>query len=146
MGKIIVEINHLELNIQRAINECRADNCGAEILFIGTVRNKNEGRPVSAVYYDGHLILGEKVLREICVEAQSQWGMDINFFVGHRLGLLAVGVSSLIIHVTSPHREGAYQSSRYVIEQIKLRLPVWKEEKYCDGDSAWLPGQTLNLF
>ncbi len=145
MGKIFVAMTNAEINYLDALNQCRADNCGAEIMFIGTVRDVNDGRPVNSVNYDGHIVLGEKILKEICLEARSKWGEDLNLYIVHRLGLLNIGVSSLIIHVTSPHRDNAYQSSRYIIEQIKLRLPVWKEENYCDGDKKWLAGQTLNL-
>jgi molybdopterin synthase catalytic subunit len=144
VGKIAVMMTHDVLDVQKAVKFCRAENCGAEILFIGTVRNINEGRAVRAVNYDGHKILGEKILRELCLEAQSKWGEDLNFCVEHRLGLLRVGEESLLIQVSSPHRDSAYQASRYLIEEVKLRLPVWKEEIYCEGDKQWLKGQRLN--
>ena len=145
MGKIFVSMTNKEINYREAIELCRSDDCGAEVLFVGIVRNKNDGRSVNSVYYDGHVALGEKVLNDICLEAKALWGEDLNLYVVHRLGLLNIGVESLIIYVTSVHRDNAYQSSRYIIEQIKLRLPVWKEENYCDGDKKWLVGQTLNL-
>ncbi|HEY8271428.1 MAG TPA: molybdenum cofactor biosynthesis protein MoaE [Pseudobdellovibrionaceae bacterium] len=144
MGKILVAMTESVLDVQKAIAHCRSEDCGAEILFIGTVRNINEGRAVSAVNYDGHKVLGEKILLELCLEAQAQWGDNMNFWVEHRLGVLKVGEESLLIHVTSPHRDSAYQASRYLIEQIKLRLPVWKEEIYWEGDTEWLKGQILN--
>ena len=144
MGKVFVAFTREELNIQKAIEACRADGCGAEMLFLGTVRNLNDGRRVEAVNYDGHLALGESVLREICCEVRTKWGEDLNLFIEHRLGRLKVGEVSLIIHVTAPHRDSVYSSSRYMIEQIKLRLPVWKEEVYTEGDTAWLKGQPLS--
>lgn len=144
VGKIHVALTREELNIQRAIDSCRSDDCGAEILFLGTVRNINEGRGVNAVNYDGHITLGERILREICFEAQKTWGDGLNLLVEHRLGLLNVGEVSLIIHVTSPHRDSAYMSSRYIIEEIKVRLPVWKEEVYTEGETEWLKGTPLN--
>jgi len=146
MGKIVTAITHNTLEISKALKFCHSEDCGAEILFIGTVRNTNEGRRVSGVNYDGHITLGEKILRELCQEAQLKWGNDLNFWVEHRLGLLNLGEASLLINVTSPHRDAAYMASRYVIEQIKLRLPVWKEEIYCEGDKEWLKGQALNQF
>jgi molybdopterin synthase catalytic subunit len=145
MGNIYVSLTNDKLDAQKALDTCHADGCGAEILFLGTVRNKNEGRSVRAVNYDGHVTLGEKVLREICFEAQKKWGEDLNILAEHRLGFLNVGEVSLIIHVTSPHRDAAYMSSRYIIEEIKLRLPVWKEEIYVEGEKSWLKGQTLNM-
>lgn len=146
MGKISTAITENTLDISKALQFCHLETCGAEILFIGTVRNTNEGRRVSGVHYDGHIILGEKILRDMCEEAQSKWGDDLNFWVEHRLGTLKLGEASVVINVTSPHRDAAYMASRYVIEQIKVRLPVWKEEIYCEGDKEWLKGQTLNQF
>lgn len=144
MEKIHVAITREELSVQRAIESCRSEGCGAEILFLGTVRNINDGRRVDAVNYDGHRVLGENILREICVEVREKWGDGLNLFVEHRLGRLNVGEVSLIIHVTSPHRDSAYLSSRYIIEQIKVRLPVWKEEVYAEGEAVWLTGMPLN--
>lgn len=146
MGKISTTITQKLLDISKALQFCHSDDCGAEILFIGSVRNTNEGRKVKAVNYDGHIILGEKILRELCEEAQLKWGKDLNIWVGHRLGMLNLGEASLLINVTSPHRDAAYMASRYIIEEIKIRLPVWKEEIYCEGDKEWLKGQTLNQF
>jgi molybdopterin synthase catalytic subunit len=144
VGKISVTISTKMLDPKMAMEFGRAANCGAELLFLGTVRNVNEGRRVEAVNYDGHVSLSEKVLRDLCLEAASRWGEDLNFWLEHRLGRVAVGEVSLIVYVTAPHRDSAYQASRYVLEQIKQRLPVWKEELYCEGEKAWLSGQTLN--
>ncbi|MFZ3228891.1 MAG: molybdenum cofactor biosynthesis protein MoaE [Pseudobdellovibrio sp.] len=144
MENIYVAMTSEILNINKAIETYRTDNCGAELMFLGTVRNLNEGRSVKAVNYDGHILLGNKILKQICLEAQSKFGKDLNFWIEHRLGLLNVGDVSLIIYITSPHRDSAYVASRFVLEQIKLSLPVWKEEIYCEGDKEWLQGQTLN--
>lgn len=144
MGKTFVAISNKPLDPTLAVEFGRADNCGAELLFLGTVRNLNEGRRVEAVNYDGHVSLSENVLRELCAEAVKRWGEDLNFWVEHRLGRVAVGEVSLIVYVTAPHRDSAYQASRYVLEEIKKRLPVWKEELYCEGEKAWLSGQALN--
>lgn len=143
MGKVFTSMTYGMLNPQKAVAFCRTDECGAEILFIGTVRNNNDGRAVTAVTYDGHVALGNNTLNELCADTQSKWGHDLNLWVEHRLGTLKVTEESLLIHVSSPHRDAAYQASRYLIEQIKLRLPVWKEEIYVEGDKSWLAGQTL---
>lgn len=143
MGTVYVAMSEAVLDVQRAIVACRSDNSGAELLFLGAVRNTNEGRTVKAVNYDGHRVLGCKILQDICEEAQSAFGHDLNLWLEHRLGLLAIGEVSLIVHVTSPHRDPAFKASRYAIEQIKLRLPVWKEEIYVEGDQEWLQGKSL---
>lgn len=121
---------------------CR-DDCGAQVIFCGVVRNLNEGRQVLAVTYDAHRALAEKTFREIAEEARALWGADLRVLVAHRTGRLAVGDVSVLIGVASPHRDEAYLASRYVIEQIKVRSPVWKQEHYADGDSGWLKGHPL---
>jgi molybdopterin synthase catalytic subunit len=121
---------------------CRPDS-GAQLVFCGVVRNRNEGRPVVAVTYDAHLPLAEKTFLEIGTEACAHWGAGLSVAVVHRVGRLSVGEVSVVIGVASPHRDVAYEASRYVIEQVKVRSPVWKQEHYADGDSEWLKGHSL---
>lgn len=121
---------------------CR-DDAGAQIVFSGVVRNRNDGRPVVAVTYDAHRPLAQKTFRDIAAEACAQWGADLSIVIAHRAGRLSVGEVSVVIGVASPHREEAYQASRYMIEQLKLRSPVWKQEHYADGESDWLNGHSL---
>lgn len=116
---------------------------GAELLFYGTVRNTNEGRPVVAVSYDVFAPLAERTFSEIGEEAVARWGRDLRVVVVHRCGRLAVGEVSVVVGVASAHRDEAYLASRYVIEQLKVRSPIWKQEHYADGDSEWLRGHSL---
>ncbi len=117
--------------------------CGAQVQFWGLVRNLHQGRSVVAVTYDAFRPLAEATLREIAQEAEARFGPDLGVAVFHRVGRLEVGEASVAIATSSPHRDAAYQANRYVIEQIKVRLPVWKQEHYVDGESAWLPGHSL---
>jgi molybdopterin synthase catalytic subunit len=112
---------------------------GAALLFLGTVREQNDGRPVSGMRYDAYAAMALAVLREIATEAAAQAGSD-RIAVEHRTGELAVGEVSVAIAVSTPHRAEAFDAARYIIEQIKLRLPVWKHEHYLAGASRWLGG------
>jgi molybdopterin synthase catalytic subunit len=116
---------------------------GAHILFFGVVRKENLGRKVVAVAYDAFPPLAETVLREICQEARARWGAGLEFRLMHRTGKLSVGEISLAVSVSSQHRDESYQASRYVIEELKRRAPVWKKEFYEDGESEWLKGHAL---
>lgn len=113
---------------------------GAVLLFLGIVRDHNAGRPVAGVRYDAYVEMAEGVLREVAQEAAERLETQ-RVVVVHRTGELAVGEASVAIAVSSPHRAEAYDASRYIIEEIKLRLPVWKQEQYADGDVRWLDGQ-----
>lgn len=116
---------------------------GAQVFFWGVVRVDNEGRRVHSVSYDVHVPLAEKTFREIGEEACARWGPGLRVVIVHRAGRLEVGAASVVIGVASGHRDEAFQASRYVIEQLKVRSPVWKKEHYVDGDSEWLGGHSL---
>lgn len=113
---------------------------GAVALFLGTVRNANHGRPVGGMEYEGYAQMARDELAAIVSEAAARAGSDRVAAV-HRLGELAIGETSVAIAVSTPHRAEAFRAARYVIEEIKKRLPVWKREHYLDGEAEWLEGQ-----
>lgn len=117
---------------------------GAAVLFLGTVRNHNADRPVSGLRYEAYEAMAGSVLAAIAREAGERAGTD-QVAVVHRVGELAVGEHSVAIAVAAPHRAQAYDASRYVIEEIKKRLPVWKHEHYVDGEARWLEGTQPSL-
>jgi len=114
---------------------------GAALLFLGTVRNHADGSTVRGVTYESYEQMAAPVLAEIAREAAEILGTD-HVGVVHRVGDLAVGEHSVAIAVSSPHRAQAYEASRYIIEEIKKRLPVWKKEHYTDGRDVWARGTT----
>ncbi len=116
-----------------------SDEDGAVLLFLGVVRDHAEGRAVRGMRYDAYEEMARAVLGEIAGEAAARLGTD-RVAVVHRTGDLAIGEVSVAIAVSSPHRAEAYEASRYVIEEIKKRLPVWKKEHYADGEAAWVEG------
>ena len=116
-----------------------ADEDGAAILFLGVVRDHAEGRQVQGMRYDAYPEMAEEVLKEIAVEATEHLGTD-RIAIAHRFGELEIGDISVGIAVSSPHRSEAYEASRYVIEEIKKRLPIWKKEHYIDGVAEWVKG------
>ncbi len=118
-----------------------ADQDGASLLFLGVVRDHNDGRSVGGMRYDTYEEMAAEVLSEIVDEAARSAGTDRVACV-HRIGELEVGEVSVAIAVSSPHRAQAYDASRYVIEEIKKRLPVWKKERYSDGAEEWVEGRT----
>jgi molybdopterin synthase catalytic subunit len=112
---------------------------GAIVLFLGTVREENERRPVRGLRYDAYVEMAERVLREIVNGAVTRSGSD-RIAVVHRIGELEVGDVSVAIAVSTPHRADAFAAARSVIEEIKERLPVWKQEHYVSGEARWLAG------
>jgi len=115
---------------------------GALVLFYGVVRNVNDDRPVASMTYEAHERLAEQVLSGIEREVVARFGVR-GCRIQHRVGHLALGEASVIIVVSAGHREEAYAASRYAIDEVKRRAPIWKEEHYVTGESRYLDGVPL---
>jgi molybdopterin synthase catalytic subunit len=125
------------LDAAALLAEVGAARNGAAILFVGTVREVNEGRAVTGIEYAAYGAMAERELAAIVAEAAARCGTR-DIVVEHRVGRLAVGEASVVIAVAHPHRGRAYEASRYVIEELKRRVPVWKREEYADGTREWV--------
>jgi molybdopterin synthase catalytic subunit len=110
---------------------------GAVLLFIGVVRDVNDGREVSGIEYSAYEPMAARELADIATEAADRFGMT-EVAVEHRLGQLALEEASVGIAVAHPHRGPAYEASRWVIEELKHRVPIWKREHYADGTREWV--------
>ncbi len=146
MGEIFVDVWNVEsqpLDAMKGLAFITKPPNGAENLFIGTVREFNQGKNVLGVSYDVFEPLARQSFTNICKEAQEKWGKELSFYVVHGKGHLNVGGISIVIAVGSPHRDEAFKACRYIIEQIKHRSPIWKLEHYADGNSEWTQGCEL---
>ena len=110
---------------------------GAAIVFVGTVRDINDGRDVSGIDYAAYLPMAERELAAIVAEAAERFGTT-DIVVEHRLGHLDLTEASVVIAVSHAHRAAAYDASRYMIEELKRRVPIWKREEYVDGTREWV--------
>ena len=118
---------------------------GASIYFLGTVRNINDNKTVTGITYDSHDEMVIKSFEEIYNEADQK--LDIKekaVFIEHAKGYLNLGEISIIIAVACKHRDQAYVLSRYIIEEIKKRSPIWKKEHYKNEESEWLKGNPIS--
>ena len=117
---------------------------GASIYFLGTVRNNNDNKTVTGITYDSHDEMVIKSFEEIYNEADQKLDIkDKAVFIQHAKGYLDLGEISIIIAVACKHRDQAYVLSRYIIEEIKKRSPIWKKEHYENEESEWLEGNPL---
>ena len=113
---------------------------GAVATFIGTTRNNNEGRKVIALDYEGYPEMAEKELRRIGEDAKTKWPI-CRMAIRHRLGPVQIGEASVIIAVSSAHRDAAFAACRFAIEEIKKTVPIWKKEVF-EGGEVWIGTQT----
>jgi molybdopterin synthase catalytic subunit len=125
------------LDLQALLSEVMSVANGATILFVGTVRDVNDGRGVTGMEYSAYTSMAERELSEIVREASERFGTT-DIVVEHRIGTLALGEASVAIAVAHPHRARAYDANRFVIEQLKERVPIWKLEHYVDGAREWV--------
>ncbi len=112
---------------------------GAIVPFIGITRNNNEGRKVIALEYEAYPEMAEKELARIGAEAKQKWPI-CKIAIVHRLGPVQIGEASVIIAVSSAHRDAAFAASRFAIEEIKKTVPIWKKEVF-EGGEVWIGTQ-----
>ncbi|MBX9685805.1 MAG: molybdenum cofactor biosynthesis protein MoaE [Candidatus Obscuribacterales bacterium] len=120
--------------LERALDNPAA---GALVSFLGRVRNSNDGKDVRSLEYEAYPALAEKEGSKIIQEAMSRFPV-LEIRAIHRLGALEIGDLAVWVAVSSRHRAEAFEACRYVIDQIKARVPIWKKEFYLDGSSVWV--------
>ena len=126
-----------EIDIAALIAEVRSPESGAISVFIGTVRDTSDGRSASGLEYEAYQAMAESELAAIAHEAATQF--DIAALIAeHRVGQLDVGDVSVVIASAHAHRAAAIECTRFVIEEIKKRVPIWKREHFADGTREWV--------
>lgn len=130
-------LQRVPIDVAAVLAEVRRPANGAEVLFVGAVRETHDGRAVTGIDYTAYDAMAEAELARIVAEVAAGFGTPDVVCV-HRLGTLAVGEASVAIAVGHARRAGAYDASRAVIEALKARVPIWKREHYADGTRAWV--------
>lgn len=115
----------------------RDERAGACVTFEGRVRNHNDGREVEALNYEAYGPLAQKEGERIVGEARERFQI-LGALCVHRTGSLSLGDIAVWVAVTSAHRGAAFEACRYIIDEIKGRLPIWKKEHYAGGASEWV--------
>ena len=111
--------------------------CGGYVSFEGWVRDHNEGHPVRKLEYEVYESLAVAEGERILTEAKARFGVEHAACV-HRSGVLEIGDMAVWVGVSSSHRDEAFRACRYIIDEVKIRLPIWKKEHYESGDSGWV--------
>jgi molybdopterin synthase catalytic subunit len=128
-----------KMNLRKSF---RSDKAGAFASFEGWVRNHNDGKRVKALYYEAQDILCQREIKKIFAESKKKFNLiDVRCF--HRTGKLQVGDMVVWIGVLAGHRDAAFQGCRYIIDELKKRLPIWKKEIYTTGQSEWVAAGSI---
>lgn len=116
---------------------------GGIAVFVGRIRDLNNGRPVTGISYDLYLPLALARFDETAWVAQREFGPRLKLWIAHAMGRLGIGELAVVIVAGTPHRDEAFRACRAAIEAVKHTAPIWKQEHYADGDSAWSEGCSL---
>lgn len=114
-----------------------SNEAGAQVVFTGIVRNRNEGQSVESLEYEAHESLAVSEGEKILAEARSLYELE-DVRCTHRVGNLQIGEVAVMVTATSAHRTASFDACQYVIDEVKRRVPIWKREMYADGESEWL--------
>ena len=132
------------IDLQELVRFVTDSEAGAIATFIGTTRNNNEGRKVIALDYEAYPEMAEKELARIGQQASQNWQI-CRMAIIHRLGPVQITQASVIIAVSSAHRDAAFAACRFAIEEIKKTVPIWKKEVF-EGGEVWIGTQTGEPF
>jgi molybdopterin synthase catalytic subunit len=133
----MIRLTHDLIDFHALTEFVRRQNCGAVVLFLGTVRDLTDGKVTSALDYEAYPGMAEKKMAEIEADTRARWPVGEIAMV-HRLGHLKVGEVSVAVAVSCPHRGDAFDACRHAIDRLKELVPIWKKENWADGTSDWV--------
>src|SRR5512132_3658396 len=124
------------IDVGALLNEARPSD-GGVCVFLGVVRNENEGKPTVSIHYEAYGPMAEAEMARIARGLEEEWP-QVRVVMQHRAGSLGIGEVSVAIAATAPHRAEAFAACRAAIDRIKTRVPIWKKEFHPDGSSSWV--------
>jgi molybdopterin synthase catalytic subunit len=130
-----------KIDVDALTREAASPACGATAVFLGTVREENEGRSVKGIEYTAYDAMAEREMMLVLEEARARYAIESGI-IEHRIGELAVGDISIAVVVTHPHRGPAIDALHFVIDETKARATIWKLEQYADGTREWVGAGT----
>ncbi|MBI5760408.1 MAG: molybdenum cofactor biosynthesis protein MoaE [Planctomycetales bacterium] len=138
----MILLTHDIIDYNALTESVRSNAAGAVVLFLGTVRELTGDRRTVALDYDAYSQMAEAKLAELEAEARAKWPV-IQVGIVHRLGHLELGDISVALAVSTPHRQQAFEAGQYLIDRLKVVVPIWKKENWSDGTTEWVhPGVT----
>ena len=138
MNRTTVHITKDRINIAEVVESVTSHESGGIDVFIGTTRNHADGRRVISLEYEAYEPMALKTMRGLVEESRSRWPLD-RVVVVHRIGSVPLGEASVVIAVSSAHRNEAFEACRFLIDRLKQEVPIWKKEHYADGTFEWSP-------
>lgn len=132
----MIEITHHKIDIPRLIAHVSDEGAGATDVFIGTTRNKTSEKKVVKLEFEAYEPMAIKELQKIVDRANEKWPI-LKYAVVHRVGTVEIGEEAVVIAISTPHRQAAFEACKFVIDELKKTVPIWKKEIFEDGE-VWV--------
>jgi molybdopterin synthase catalytic subunit len=132
-----------KIDVAALLNEVRSSD-GGVCVFLGVVRDENEGLPTVAIQYEAYGSMAEAEMARIARQVEDEWP-EARVRIQHRAGRLEVGEVSVAVVATAPHRREAFNACRAAIDRVKSSVPIWKKEFHPDGSAEWVDPTGKNL-
>lgn len=132
----MISITEETIDLNKILSEVTDPSCGGIDFFIGTVRNLNQGKEVTHLFFESYIPMAIKELQKIIDRMYEQWEVKKHVVI-HRVGKVGIGEVAVVIAVTTVHRKQAFQACEFVIDELKKTVPIWKKEFYKDGE-VWI--------
>jgi molybdopterin synthase catalytic subunit len=140
----MIELTQNIIDIAALLDQVQSPAAGGVVLFLGTTREMTAGRPTDSLDYECYPEMAQRKLAELETEARRRWPI-VECCVVHRLGHLLPGEVSVVVAVSTPHRDDAFAAARWLIDTIKTEVPIWKCENWSDGTAEWVhPGSSTS--
>ena len=135
-------LTHRGIDVAHLPAEASRPDCGAINVFLGTTRDHHDGRSVLRLAYEAYEPMAQIALEKLEADATEKFEIE-SCLVVHRLGDVPIGEASVAVIVASAHRAAAFDASRWVMDELKRTVPIWKKEFFSEGDDSWVSGQKL---
>ena len=129
----MIQLTDTPIDIARVIRSVDSDQAGAVDVFIGTVRNQTGERRVIRLEYEAYETMALKEMKKLAEEVKQRWPVE-KLAIHHRQGVLGIGDVAVVIAVSTPHRQAAFEACKYTIDTLKQTVPIWKKEVFEDGE------------
>lgn len=136
----MVELVESEIDVAQVLERVSSTQSGAVLLFLGTTREFTDGKQTVTLDYEAYNRMALKKLAELEQDAKSRWAL-VGCHIVHRLGNVPLGEASVAIAVSSAHRAQAFDAGRWLIDTLKVEVPIWKQEHWSDGSQEWVHPQ-----
>lgn len=138
----VAELTHGVIDVAPLLAAAARPECGAVNLFLGTTRDHHDGRRVVRLEYEAYDAMAIAALATLERSASERFALS-HCFVIHRLGEVPVTEASVAVVVSAVHRGAAFEAARWIMDELKRTVPIWKKEFFADGDAHWVAGTTL---